>query len=119
MRPRYSRWVLPGLFAGLLLFGRGTALAQTQTPTNPVEPRPGTRQDRKEDQAEAQQLHDKIRLDREKLQADEKQFGKNSPQVKADRQRLRADRRALYKLREDRERDRNLSHRRRHHRNLG
>ncbi len=112
MRSQSRKWLLSAALGGLLLFGPGAAMAQTETPTAPNEPKPGTRVDRKEDKAEARQLRARIEEERERLRADENQFGKNSPQARADRKQLRADRRALYNVREDRERDRRIAQRR-------
>ncbi len=115
MNRNIRNWLLSAALAGALATGAGLAMAQTQQPQEPNEPKPGTRTDRKEDNQEAGQLRQQIQQDRQKLQADLKQFGKDSPQVKADREQLRRDKQARYRLQGDTRRDQRRANRRRYH----
>src|SRR5579864_1956448 len=79
-------WFLSATLAGTLVMGMGAPAASAQ---NPNEPPPGTRADNREDRREAQQLHQQILADQQRLQSDAAQFGRRSPQVRADRRQLR------------------------------
>ena len=109
--------LISAILWGALIAGTAPAVAWAQNPP-PTEPKPGTRADRREDRQEYNRLEEKIRQDREKLRADIRQFGENSPQVQADRAQLRRDRETMKKLRADRRRDKQIGNRRhrRHHR---
>ncbi len=112
-------WV--GTLAGLLAASPGVGFSQTQnsTTTPSTEAPDGSAADLKQDSAEAKALRTTIQQDREKLQADLKQYGKDSPQVKADRKQLHSDRLAFRKLHHDVERDRELHEERNEHHHHG
>ncbi|MHB8656042.1 MAG: hypothetical protein ACYDA9_19455 [Terriglobia bacterium] len=106
----FRKWFLSATLAGSLVMGTGAVVAHAQ---NPGEPPPGTRADKIEDKQDAQQLHQQILADQQRLQSDTQQFGRKSPQVRADRQQLRRDRQRMKKLRGDRQRDQRIRNRRR------
>ncbi len=120
MQEMKGKWLLSATLVSVFFLGAGLLALRGQNPPEPNEPRPGTAADRAEDKQQAQALHERIRLDRERLQADVRQFGKNSPQARADRAQLRADKHALKGLHRDMRRDHRIAaHRaehRRHHR---
>lgn len=107
----FRKWFLSATLAGTLVMGTGAAVAYAQ---NPSEPLPGTRTDKIEDKQDAQQLHQQILADQQKLQSDAQQFGKKSPQVRADRRQLRQERQKMKRLRGDRQHDQRIRNRRRH-----
>ncbi len=105
MAGNIHKWLLSGSLSSLIALGAAAGFSPAQ---NPPEPNPGTTADIKEDTQEIKGARATVQQDKEKLEADLKQFGKGSPQVKADRTQLRADRLALKKLRRDRRRDRRI-----------
>jgi uncharacterized protein involved in exopolysaccharide biosynthesis len=93
---------------GTLVMGMGAAVAYAQNPNGPA---PGTRADKMEDRQDAQQLHQQILADQQRLQSDTQQFGRKNPQVRADRRQLRQDRQRMKRLRADRQHDQRIRNR--------
>src|SRR5438445_502626 len=85
MQGMKGKWLLSASLVSVFFLGAGSLALRGQNPPEPNEPRPGTAADRAEDKQQAQALHERIRQDRERLQADVRQFGKNSSQARADR----------------------------------
>ncbi len=91
MNCNIQSWVLSAILTVAVAAGIASRIVPGQSAQDANEPRPGTRADLREDREEARRLRKQIRLDRERLEADIRQYGPGSPQVKADREKLRSD----------------------------
>ncbi|PYV09298.1 MAG: hypothetical protein DMG23_11195 [Acidobacteria bacterium] len=116
MQGMKGKWLLSATLVSVFFLGARSLDLRGQNPPEPNEPRPGTAADRAEDKQQAQALHERIRQDRERLQADVRQFGKNSSQARADRAQLRADKHAMKRLHRDMRRDHRIAAHRGHRR---
>jgi len=108
MNNNLREWFLSATLAGTLAMGMGAPAASAQ---NPNEPPPETRADNREDRRGAQQLHQQVLADQQRLQSDVLQFGRRSPQARADRRQLREDRVRMRRVRADRQHDQAIGNR--------